>query len=63
MSSFSLFVKGSTCNLDFDWLENDLERLFDIEQEVNELVRGHALKVYHGLVLRNAIEEGERTHG
>ena len=40
-------------------LENDLERLFDIEQEVNELVRGHALKVYHGLVLRNAIEERE----
>ncbi len=40
-------------------IENDLERLFDIEQEVNELVRGRTLKVYHGLVLRNAIEERE----
>ena len=42
-------------------LENDLERLFDIEQEVNELVRGRTLKVYHGLVLRNAIEERENV--
>ncbi|CAI8174645.1 MAG: Uncharacterised protein [Methanobacteriota archaeon] len=40
-------------------LENDLERLFDIEQDVNELVRARTLKVYHGLVLRNAIEERE----
>jgi len=40
-------------------LENDLERLFDLEMEVNELVRTRSIKVYHGLVLRNAIEERE----
>lgn len=40
-------------------VENDLERLFDLEMEVNELVRARSIKVYHGLVLRNALEERE----
>ena len=40
-------------------LETDLERLFDLEMEVNELVRARSIKVYHGLVLRNALEERE----
>jgi len=37
-------------------IENDSIRLNEIEAEVNELVRNRSLKVYHGLVLRNAIE-------
>lgn len=37
-------------------IENDYVRLNEIEAEVNALVRNRSLKVYHGLVLRNAIE-------
>ena len=37
-------------------IETDAIRLSELEAEVNELVRNRSLKVYHGLVLRNAIE-------
>lgn len=37
-------------------IETDYIRLNEIEVEVNKLVRNRSLKVYHGLVLRNAIE-------
>ena len=42
-------------------IENDSIRLNEIEAEVNELVRNRSLKVYHGLVLRNAIELRENA--
>ena len=37
-------------------IETDSTRLSELESEVNELVKNRNLKVYHGLVLRNAIE-------
>ncbi|MDP6855948.1 MAG: hypothetical protein QGH13_00275 [Candidatus Thalassarchaeaceae archaeon] len=40
-------------------IENDPLRLRELEAEVNELVRSRSLKVYHGLVLRNTIEQRE----
>jgi hypothetical protein len=36
-----------------------MDTLSDIETKTNELVKNRKLKVYHGLVLRNAIEQKE----
>ena len=47
--------KFSTINTLIE-IETDSTRLGELESEVNELVKNRNLKVYHGLVLRNAIE-------
>ena len=41
----------------------DADELIDLEKEVNEMVKEKRIKVYHGLVLRNAIEEMESSFG
>ncbi|MDA0925421.1 MAG: hypothetical protein O3C36_02140, partial [archaeon] len=40
-----------------------LEELQKVERVVNDLVKSKKLRVYHGLVLRNAIEERESEFG
>ena len=40
-----------------------LEELQEVERVVNDLVKSKKLRVYHGLVLRNAIEEREGDFG
>lgn len=42
---------------------SDLEILAELETEVNKEVKKRNIKVYHGLVLRNAIEERETFLG
>ena len=41
----------------------NLEELTDLEKSVNLMVKEKRIKVYHGLVLRNAIEEMESRFG
>nr|AIF04998.1 hypothetical protein [uncultured marine group II/III euryarchaeote KM3_178_D06] len=43
--------------------ESDLNRLHELELQVNELVRNKSIRVYHGLVLRNTIETREVSLG
>ena len=42
---------------------NSLHTLAELETEVNSLVKNRNIKVYHGLVLRNSIEERETFLG
>ena len=39
-----------------------LEELIEIESKVNLMVKEKKIKVYHGLVLRNALEESESKY-
>ena len=54
---------------EFNRLLNEIEGaktgevLLELETEVNKAVKSRAIKVYHGLVLRNAIEETEGRFG
>ena len=41
----------------------DSDELIELEKEVNAMVKEKRIKVYHGLVLRNAIEEMESSFG
>jgi len=41
----------------------DLDQLAMLEQDINRDVKKRNIKVYHGLVLRNAIEERETFLG
>ncbi len=41
----------------------NLEHLQEIELKVNEKVKSRKIRVYHGLVLRNAIEAVESAFG
>ena len=41
----------------------DSDELIKLEKEINSMVKEKRIKVYHGLVLRNAIEEMESSFG
>ena len=40
-----------------------LSELVELEKAVNTMVKERTIKVYHGLVLRNALEEKESEFG